>query len=165
MLEPGAAYRWTRDGEKDPRMGAGRESRGEIQPVARGRAKPSALRILLVEDDPDAQLVYRTILEHAGYRVDVRGNGRDAVALARASLPDLVIMDINLPVLGGWDAIELLRASAATRHIPVCVVSAGLTAGSNARALSLGCQALFAKPLRPRDLLTEVERLIGPSDR
>jgi CheY-like chemotaxis protein len=160
MLEfPELSRRLADDDDRPSRIRADRENRSDMQTGPSNRVQPVEVRVLLVEDDPDTQEVYSTILRHAGYVVDSADNGRDGVDLARALMPHLIITDLDMPVLSGWEAIELLRASRATRDIPVCIVSAGLTDDSSARAVSLGCEAVFPKPLAPCDLLMEVRRI------
>ena len=118
-------------------------------------------RVLLVEDDVDTQHVYRAILVHAGFEVCVAENGVDAVRLAREELPDLILMDIDLPILNGWEATELLREERATARIPIVGVSGGTTADSFRRADALGFEAYHTKPFPPSRVLAEVRRLCG----
>ena len=144
---------------------AGRKGHGEIRPVRSSGTAGSEIRILIVEDDPDARYLYDSMLTRAGSLVDTADNGRDGLDSARAQLTDLIVMDINLPVMGGWEAIELLRTSPSTRDIPVCVASAGLSDASQARAESLDCEALFSKPLTPSELLAGITQILGVRDR
>jgi two-component system, cell cycle response regulator DivK len=119
-------------------------------------------RILLVEDDMDTQEVYRDILVHAGFSVSTAGDGGDAVRLAREELPDLILMDINLPSMNGWEATKMLKDDSHTQRIPVVAISADAAADNYRRASSLGFESYFAKPISPRDVLAEVRRLIEP---
>lgn len=118
-------------------------------------------RILLVEDDPQAQEIYRDILVHAGFTVSAVGDGGDAVKVAREELPDLILMDINLPHVSGWEATKILKDDATTQAIPVVAISANAASENRRRAASMGFEAYFVKPITPREVLSEVERLIG----
>ena len=120
-------------------------------------------RVLVVEDDPDAQTVYHAILTHAGFEVSIAGNGRDAVERARSEHPDVILMDIDLPVLEGWGARVLLTRDARTRQIPVVGICASASAEHFRRASLLGFEAYHAKPFRPMRVLAEVRRLVEPT--
>lgn len=117
--------------------------------------------VLLVEDNEDNQIVYSTMLEHYAYRVVKVGNGEVAVQMAGDAHPDIIIMDISIPGIDGWTAIERIRADPATRGIPVVAVTAHALPEHQERARILGCDGYLTKPCEPRRLLEEVRRLIG----
>jgi len=121
--------------------------------------------ILVVEDYSDSRDVYRTILEHAGFHVLAAGDGADAVRRARDELPDLILMDVNLPVLSGWDAAMQLRGSADTRHIPIIGISAMTSADAHERARALGFEAYCTKPFLPRQMLAVVREALKLDER
>ncbi|HET7231083.1 MAG TPA: response regulator [Longimicrobium sp.] len=120
--------------------------------------------ILLVEDHEDNRIVYRTILEHYGYRVLLAGDGAEGVRLARQELPDLVLMDVSIPVMDGWEATATLKADPATARIPVIALTAHALAADRARAVEVGCDGYLAKPVEPRVVLQEVRRFLGDGD-
>src|SRR3990172_2294955 len=80
--------------------------------------------ILLVEDNEDNLVVYRTILEHVGFRVIEARDGEEGVSRAREQLPDLILMDISIPKLDGWEATQRLKSAEATRRIPIIALTA-----------------------------------------
>jgi len=118
--------------------------------------------ILLVEDHEDNRIVYRTILEHYGYTVLLAGDGAEGVRLAREARPDLVLMDVSIPVMDGWEATSVLKADPATAAIPVIALTAHALAADRARAEEVGCDGYLAKPVEPRVVLEEVRRFLGP---
>lgn len=114
--------------------------------------------VLFVDDDPDAQHIYGTILRHEGYAAVLAGDGREAVRLAVETLPDLIIMDIELPVMSGWQAIEHLRGLESTRAIPVLVMSVRSRTDPPAAVL---LEDYLEKPVSPAQLVGAVRRLLG----
>lgn len=117
--------------------------------------------VLLVEDNEDNRTVYRTILEHFGYGVAEARNGEDGIRIARESLPDLILMDISIPVIDGWEATRILKSSPDTAHIPIIALTAHALATDRAKAEEVGCDGYLAKPCEPRRVVAEVERFIG----
>lgn len=121
--------------------------------------------ILIAEDNDDARYVFSAILHFDGYRIVEATNGSDAVARAQEHAPDLIITDINMPVMDGFEAARLLRAGGSTAGIPILAITGTqFSAEQQAEAEDLfdGC---FAKPMQPSRVLAEVQRLIGPPDR
>jgi CheY-like chemotaxis protein len=84
----------------------------------RGQMSESGKMILLVEDNEDNRIVYSTILKHFGYEVTEAWNGEEGIAKARAARPDLILMDISIPIIDGWEATQVLKHDPDTRHIP-----------------------------------------------
>ena len=117
--------------------------------------------ILLVEDHEDNRIVYSTILEHFGYRVLLAGDGAEGVRMARESSPDLVLMDVSIPVMDGWQATATLKADPATARIPVIALTAHALPADRERAQEVGCDGYLAKPVEPRRVLAEVRRFLG----
>jgi two-component system cell cycle response regulator DivK len=117
--------------------------------------------ILLVEDHEDNRIVYSTILEHFGYRVLLAGDGEEGVRIARESRPDLVLMDVSIPVMDGWDATRQLKGDPATAAIPVIALTAHAMPSDRERAAEAGCDGYLAKPVEPRRVLEEVQRFLG----
>jgi CheY-like chemotaxis protein len=119
--------------------------------------------VLLVEDNEDNRIVCSTILRHFGYRVVEAFNGQDGIAAARAERPDLILMDISIPIIDGWEATQVLKHDPATRHIPIVALTAHALAADRERAMQVGCDGYLAKPCEPRTVVAEVQRLVGPS--
>lgn len=117
--------------------------------------------VLLVEDNEDNRIVYSTILQHFGYRVMEALNGEDGIAKARAEQPDLILMDISIPVIDGWEATQVLKRDPATRAIPIIALTAHALASDREKALEVGCDSYLAKPCEPKTVVSEVERFIG----
>lgn len=120
--------------------------------------------VLLVEDNADNQVIYRTILEHVGYRVIVAWDGIEGVRQARVAMPDLILMDVGLPGISGLDATRTLKAGTETRHIPIIALTAHALASDMERAEQAGCDGYLAKPCEPRRVVAEVQRFIGPGE-
>jgi two-component system, cell cycle response regulator DivK len=120
--------------------------------------------ILVVEDDHDNRRIYRDILQWAGYEVLEAPDGQTGVEMARRHVPDLILMDISMPKLDGWSAIELLKQDPVTTTIPAMVLTAHVSLnGERDQAKALGCEAYLVKPIRPKDLLWVVCDRLGPS--
>jgi two-component system cell cycle response regulator DivK len=119
----------------------------------------AALRtILLVEDFDDTRLMMRIWLVKNGYRVLEAETGEEAISVARRELPDLIIMDVQLPRLSGLDATRRLRADPRTASIPIIVITSFALSGDEQRAMEAGASAYLAKPYSPRELLQTIRR-------
>jgi two-component system, cell cycle response regulator DivK len=118
--------------------------------------------VLLVEDNDDNAAIYTLILEHHGFRVRRASDGGTAVRLAPALLPDLILMDISLPVLSGWDATRQIKADPRAGGIPVVALTAHCMPEDRARASQVGCDAFLAKPCEPKAVLEVVRRFTEP---
>ena len=122
---------------------------------------PSGHRLLLVEDNEDNRTIYSTLLRHLGYQVIEAQNGVRAIELARSERPDLILMDISIPELDGWEATRILRGDPATKDIPIVALTAHALEDDRERAAEVGFSSYLAKPIEPRAVLAEVRRLIG----
>ena len=122
---------------------------------------PTGQTLLLVEDNEDNRIIYSTVLRHLGYSVVEAVDGVQAIALARSVLPDLILMDISIPEVDGWEATKILRKDPATRHIPIIALTAHALADDREKAQQLGFSAYLAKPIEPRAVVAEVQRWIG----
>jgi len=123
---------------------------------------PSAPKtVLLVEDNEDNRIVYSTILRHFGYRVMEALNGEEGIATARSEKPDLILMDISIPIIDGWEATQVLKHDPETRHIPIIALTAHALASDRERAMQVGCDGYLAKPCEPRAVVAEVQRFLG----
>jgi CheY-like chemotaxis protein len=120
-----------------------------------------ATTILIVEDNPDNQTIYRTILEHFGYGVLTANNGDDGIRLAREGHPDLILMDVSIPIIDGWEATKILKADPTTAGIPVVALTAHAMAADRAKAAEVGCDGYLAKPVEPRRVIEEVQKFVG----
>jgi two-component system, cell cycle response regulator DivK len=116
--------------------------------------------ILLVEDNEPSRDALRRRLERRGFRVGVAVDGREAVANARAQLPDLILMDLGLPIIDGWEATRQIKLDAVTRHIPIIVLSAHAMVADREQSLAAGADDFDSKPVRFEQLLAKVARLL-----
>ena len=116
--------------------------------------------ILLVEDDADNQEIYRIILAHHGYEVLQAYDGGLGVEMARAHGPDLILMDLTMPVLDGLQATRMLKADPATAAIPVVALTASTLGEDVAEAAAAGCDGFLAKPVEPQRVAAEVRRIL-----
>jgi CheY-like chemotaxis protein len=121
-------------------------------------------KILYVEDNEDNIYMLRRRLERAGFAVVVAYDGEQGVAVARAERPDLILMDLSLPVLDGWEATRRLKSSEETRAIPVIALSAHAMPGDREKALAAGCDDYDSKPISMPSLLAKIRALLpeGP---
>lgn len=124
-----------------------------------------AKRVLIVEDNFDNREIYAEILRHSGYETLEAENGARGVEKAKQHLPDLILMDLSMPLMDGWEAIELLKADSRTAAIPVLAISAHVVMnGDYRRAEEAGFAAYITKPVEPRQVLEQVRVRIGPSE-
>ena len=122
------------------------------------RAKPL---ILLVEDQLELRALYAQQLELSGFDVILAGNGADALVHTAAHIPDVVLMDLSLPVLDGWEATRRLKNDARTAHIPIVALTAHDGSGELQRATNAGCDWFVPKPCPPDALVTEILRVLA----
>ena len=113
-------------------------------------------RILVVEDHEDNRQILRDLLGSAGYEMIEAGNGEDGVAAAAAERPDLILMDIQLPILDGYEATRRIKAEPDLKAIPIIVVTSYALGGDEEKARAAGCDAYIAKPYSPRQLLARI---------
>jgi two-component system, cell cycle response regulator DivK len=117
--------------------------------------------LLLVEDNLDAREAYGLALRHFGYRVVEAGDGIEGLRLAREVRPDLILMDLGLPGLNGWETTELLKNDPHTAHIPILAVTVHVHDSERLRAEIVGCDRFVPKPCVPSQLRDEIERLLA----
>ena len=122
---------------------------------------PVGQTLLLVADIEDNRIIYPTVLRHTGYEVIEALDGLQAVELARSRRPDLILMDISIPEIDGWEATKILRQDPLTRDIPIIALTAHALADDRERASAVGFTAYLAKPIEPRAVVAEVRRWIG----
>jgi two-component system cell cycle response regulator DivK len=117
-------------------------------------------RVLVVEDHEDNRQILRDLLGSAGFEIVEAENGEEAVTLAETSRPDVILMDIQLPVLDGYEATRRIKADPRLRSIPVIVVTSYALSGDEEKARLAGCDDYVSKPFSPRDLLAKIRRHI-----
>jgi len=118
-------------------------------------------RILVVEDQADNRRILRDLLGNAGYELVEAESGEEALAAVEAQRPDLILMDIQLPVMDGYEATRRIRSKPELRSIPIIAVTSYALAGDEAKALAIGCNAYVAKPFSPRALLGKVREQLA----
>ena len=118
-------------------------------------------KILLVEDNEDNRIIYRLTLIHFGYEVIEATDGETGIQLATEILPDLILMDVSIPGIDGWEATKILKADPRTAHLPIIALTAHALARDRDRSIEVGCDAYLAKPVEPRRVLEEIERVLG----
>jgi CheY-like chemotaxis protein len=119
------------------------------------------LRILLVEDNPENRDMLTRRLVRRGHKVSCAVNGVEAITLTQAERPDIVLMDLSLPVMDGWEATTRLKADPATRSIPVIALTAHAMAGDRQRAMAAGADDYDTKPVELERLLGKIAALTG----
>ncbi len=124
-------------------------------------ASPTGQTVLLVEDNEDNRIIYSTVLRHLGYEVVEALDGLRAIELARTVKPDIILMDISIPEMDGWEATRILRQDPITKEIPIVALTAHALADDRERATALGFTSYLAKPVEPRAVVAEVRRWIG----
>jgi two-component system cell cycle response regulator DivK len=115
-----------------------------------------AKRILVVEDHEENRRIMRDLLTHAGYEMLEARTGEDGVTAAARERPDLILMDIQLPGIDGYEVTRRIRADPALRAIPIIAVTSYALSGDDVKALAAGCDAYVTKPFSPRALLGKV---------
>jgi CheY-like chemotaxis protein len=121
-----------------------------------------AQTVLIVEDNEDNRIVYSTMLRHFGFAVDEAENGAEGILKARSNLPDVILMDIAIPLVDGWEAVQRLKKDPTTAHIPIVALTAHAMPADRERAIQVGCDGYLAKPCEPRAVVEEVKRLLAP---
>ena len=123
------------------------------------------LTVLIVDDFDDNRQMYAEFLSSCGFRVIEAADGAEAISKARDAVPDLVIMDLSLPVVDGWEATRRLKGDPRTRHIPVVALSGHALDCNSDNAREAGCDWFLAKPCLPDTLLATVESMLDGSAR
>ena len=119
--------------------------------------------ILVVEDYDDAREMYVEYLTFTGFNVESATNGLEAIEMTQRLKPDLVLMDLALPKLDGWEATRRLKSDPATAGIPVIALTGHALAGHAERAREAGCDSFITKPCVPDELVAEISRVLGIS--
>jgi two-component system, cell cycle response regulator DivK len=118
-------------------------------------------KILIVEDNEENRDALSRRLERRGYSVVIAMDGRVGVTMAQEEQPDLILMDLNLPDVDGWEATRMIKANEQTTTIPIIALTAHAIAGDQQRALQAGCDDYHSKPVEFPRLLGQIETLLG----
>jgi len=116
--------------------------------------------ILVVDDFEDGREMYASYLRVLGYRVDEAANGREALEKAFELRPDIILMDLSLPILDGWQATRELKSDERTAKIPIVALTGHALEAHSRSAKEAGCDAFIVKPCMPMDLLNEIRRIL-----
>jgi CheY-like chemotaxis protein len=116
--------------------------------------------VLVVEDYEDAREMYAAYLQFSGFEVAEAGNGVEAIEKTQSLLPDIVLMDLALPKMDGWEATRRLKEDTRTRHIPIVALTGHALAGHAEGARQAGCDAFVTKPCLPEDLVREIRKIL-----
>jgi len=122
-------------------------------------------KVLLVDDYSDAREMYTEYLEFMGYQVLQAQNGVEALERALDSSPDIILMDLSLPIMDGWEATRRLKEDSRTSSIPVVALTGHALAGISEGAKEAGCDSFVTKPCLPEDLVKEIRRLLDEPGR
>jgi two-component system, cell cycle response regulator DivK len=117
-------------------------------------------RVLIVEDQEDNRAILRDLLSKSGFDLIEATNGEEGVALAQSQRPDLILMDVQLPIIDGYEATRRIKSKAELRSIPIIAVTSYALSGDEAKARAAGCDAYVAKPFSPRQLLAKIREYL-----
>ena len=117
-------------------------------------------RILVVEDEEDNRQILRDLLATSGYEMVEAEDGEQALAAVDQHRPDLILMDIQLPIMDGYEATRRIRANPANKRIPIIAVTSYVLSGNESMALAAGCDAYVPKPYSPRELLAKIREFL-----
>ena len=118
--------------------------------------------ILVVEDQEDNRQILRDLLASAGFRMIEAHDGQQAVTIARSQRPDLILMDIQLPLVDGYEATRSIKRDPELKHIPIIAVTSYALSGDETKALEAGCTGYIEKPINPDTFVGEIERFEVP---
>jgi two-component system cell cycle response regulator DivK len=118
-------------------------------------------RILVVEDQEDNRQILRDLLGNAGYELTEAENGEEAIAAVAKRRPDLILMDIQLPVMDGYEATRRIRSNPDLKSVPIIAVTSYALTGDEDKAIAAGCNGYVSKPYSPRDLLAKVRSYLA----
>src|SRR5262249_43923583 len=122
---------------------------------------PMSKRILVVEDQADNRRILRDLLTSAGYEIIEAENGQEALDVVARERPNLILMDIQLPVLDGYEATRRIKADPELRAIPIIVITSYALSGDESKARAAGCDAYVTKPFSPRAVLAKIREYVS----
>jgi two-component system, cell cycle response regulator DivK len=117
--------------------------------------------ILVVEDQEDNRQILRDLLGNAGYELTEAENGEEAIAAVASRWPDLILMDIQLPIMDGYEATRRIKTNTDLKSVPIIAVTSYALAGDEDKAIAAGCNGYVSKPYSPRDLLAKVRAYLA----
>ena len=129
--------------------------------IAKKRGPTMSKCILVVEDQPDNRQILRDLLGNAGYELVEAENGVEALTAVAKKRPDLILMDIQLPILDGYETTRRIRSNSDLQSLPIIAVTSYALAGDDAKALAAGCNGYVTKPYSPRQLLAKIREYLG----
>ena len=124
-------------------------------------ARGVAARVLLVDDQPDQVEMYHFALADGGFVVDAAGTGQQAIERAREERPDVIVLDLRLPDLSGWEVCAVLKEDPHTAAIPIIILTAAASPTLAEQAAAAGCAAHLVKPCYPEDLIEAVRQVLA----
>ena len=121
-------------------------------------------RVLAIEDHEDNRRILRDLLGSVGYELIEAATGEEGIALAETQVPDLILMDIQLPGLDGYETTRRIKANPALQRVPIIAVTSYALSGDDVKAFAAGCDAYVTKPFSPRELLAKIREFLpkGP---
>jgi len=132
----------------------------ELDTLAAEGDNDMTTKVLVVDDEADTRAVLSESLKYYGFEVSTAKDGMEALESLEKSKPDIVLLDMNLPVLSGWEALQMMKADSGLKEIPVVALTASASVASEARALSLGCADFIPKPCEPKDVVNKIKRVM-----
>lgn len=117
--------------------------------------------VLLIEDNEDSRIILTAFLTSSGYLVTEATNGEAGIAKARADRPDLILMDVSIPIIDGWEATRILKHDPDTAKIPIVALTVHALPSDREKAMEVGCDDYISKPVEPRAVLAAVQHWIG----
>lgn len=124
----------------------------------------SEATVLLVEDNLHNRKIFKEMLQHSGFRTIEAEDGERALALAASERPNLILMDLSIPIIDGWECTRRLKSDPATKHIPIIALTAHAMRGDEERARAAGCDGYLSKPVSPKRVVLEVKLKLGIED-
>ena len=134
-----------------------------MKPVAKKKPSPSDPLILLVDDVADNIDVYTQFFLHRGWRTATASNGQEGLISAAGLRPDVIVLDLGMPGMDGWEVARRLKADAATRSIPIIALTGHVLGDSERRAREAGVEDFLTKPCLPQDLAEAIKKQLRPS--
>jgi two-component system cell cycle response regulator DivK len=116
--------------------------------------------VLLVEDNPHNRKIFSGMLTHSGFQVIEAEDGHQALAAVQKTIPDIILMDLSIPGVDGWEVTRRLKADARTKAVPIIALTAHAMRGDEERARAAGCDYYMAKPISPKKVVEEVRKIL-----
>ena len=118
------------------------------------------MKILIVEDNPVNLELFQDLIELEGYEVVSAITGREAIEKAKREMPDIILMDIQLPGMDGWEATTILKKTPETKDIPIIALTAHAMEGDKGKAFDLGCDSYISKPINTRTFISDIKKVL-----